>query len=166
MEVRQRMNDNTYKQEENIYFKHRKEAAKSNDQLNSRAGAAALLGLSVSSLSDYELGLTKVVPVDKVLLMADLYNAPELKSHYCNECCLLGCNNPKIELQNLDRISLKALHSFKKIVDAKETLLNIVEDGVITADEKPDLTAFLTVMEEIEGVAKQMRLWAEKNGML
>jgi hypothetical protein len=61
---------------------------------------------------------------------------------------------------------LKALHSFKKIVDAKETLLNIVEDGVITADEKPDLTAFLTVMEEIEGVAKQMRLWAEKNGML
>ena len=51
---------------ENPCFRCRKEAAKYNDRLNSREGAAELLGVSVSSLADYELGITKVIPVDKV----------------------------------------------------------------------------------------------------
>lgn len=52
----------------NIYCRSRLEAAKVNDRLNSRAGAAELLGVSESSLADYELGNTKVVPVDKAKL--------------------------------------------------------------------------------------------------
>ncbi len=56
------------KPNENIYFRCRKEAAKYNDKLNSRESAAEMLGVSVSSLADYELGNTKVVPVDKVEL--------------------------------------------------------------------------------------------------
>lgn len=68
------------KPNENIYFRCRKEAAKYNDKLNSRESAAEMLGVSVSSLADYELGNTKVVPVDKVVLMADLYNAPQLQN--------------------------------------------------------------------------------------
>lgn len=61
------------KTNENIYFRCRKEAAKYDERLSSREGASELLGISVSSLSDYELGNTKVVPVDKVDLMAALY---------------------------------------------------------------------------------------------
>ena len=64
----------------NIYFRARKEAAVYNEKLFSREGAAELLGISVSTLADYELGNTKVVPVDKVVLMSDLYNCPELKT--------------------------------------------------------------------------------------
>ena len=41
---------------ENQCFRCRKEAAKYNDKLGSREGAAELLGISVSSLADYELG--------------------------------------------------------------------------------------------------------------
>lgn len=67
---------------ENQCFRCRKEAAKYNDKLGSREGAAELLGISVSSLADYELGNTKVIPVDKVVLMADIYNAPELMAWY------------------------------------------------------------------------------------
>lgn len=67
---------------ENPCFQCRKEAAKYNDKLNSREGAAEMLGVSVSSLADYELSITKVIPVDKVVLMAELYNAPELKAWY------------------------------------------------------------------------------------
>lgn len=59
---------------ENIYFRCRKEAAMHNQKLSSREGAAELLGISVSSLQKYELGVTKTVPVDMVVLMADLYN--------------------------------------------------------------------------------------------
>ena len=61
------MNDNN-----NVYFKARKRAAIYDERLYSREGAAELLGISVSSLADYELGNTKIVPVDKVVLMADL----------------------------------------------------------------------------------------------
>lgn len=72
---------------ENIYFRCRKNAAQHNDKLNSREGAAELLGISVSTLANYELGITKVVPVDAVVMMADLYQAPELKAHYCKHTC-------------------------------------------------------------------------------
>ncbi len=157
------MGNSPTKAADNIYCKCRKEAAKYNDKLNSREGAAELLGLSVSSLSDYELGLTKVVPVDKVALMADLYGAPEMKAYYCKECCPLGCNNAKVILEDLDRISLKALSSFRKIAGAKETLLNIAEDGIISDDEKPDLDNLLNIMDEVETVIKTFKLWAEKN---
>ena len=59
---------------ENQCFRCRKEAAKYNKKLDSREGAAEMLGISVSSLADYELGNTKVIPVDKVVLMADIGN--------------------------------------------------------------------------------------------
>jgi transcriptional regulator with XRE-family HTH domain len=158
------MGNSPTKAADNIYCKCRKEAARYNEKLNSREGAAELLGLSVSSLSDYELGNTKVVPVDKVVLMADLYNAPELKAYYCRECCPLGASNPKVVLEDLDRISLKAISSFRKITGAKDILLNIVEDGVITADEQPELNDVLSVLEEITVITQALKLWAEKNG--
>ena len=75
---------------ETMYFRCRKEAALHNDRLNSRAGAAEALGISESSLAKHELGITKVVPVDLVALMADLYGCPELKANYCKNECPLG----------------------------------------------------------------------------
>lgn len=79
------MGTNPTKAADNIYCKCRKEAAKYNDKLNSREGAAELLGISASTLADYELGITKIIPADAILRMADLYNAPELRNHYCKE---------------------------------------------------------------------------------
>lgn len=62
-------------------MKQGKRAAEYDDRLSSREGAAESLGMSVSALADAELGLTKCMPVDKAVLMADRYNAssaPEL----------------------------------------------------------------------------------------
>ena len=84
------MGTNPTKAADNIYCKCRKEAAKYNDKLNSREGAAELLGISASTLADYELGITKIIPADAILRMADLYNAPELRNHYCKYSCPLG----------------------------------------------------------------------------
>ena len=81
------MGTNPTKAADNIYCKCRKEAAKYNDKLNSREGAAELLGISASTLADYELGITKIIPADAILRMADLYNAPELRNHYCKYSC-------------------------------------------------------------------------------
>lgn len=49
---------------ENVYFECRKRAAIHNERLNSRAGAAEILGISESTLAHYELGITKNIPVD------------------------------------------------------------------------------------------------------
>ena len=84
------MGQNPTKAASNIYCQKRKEAAKFNDKLNSREGASELIGVSPSALADYELGITKVVPVDAVIKMAEVYNAPELLSYYCHNECPLG----------------------------------------------------------------------------
>ena len=65
---------------DNPFCKARLEAAKYNERLYSKEGAAELLGVSVSTLSDYELGITKIIPPDMVLKMSDLYNAPEIST--------------------------------------------------------------------------------------
>ena len=92
-----------------------------------------------------------------------VYNAPELKNHYCCEVCPLGRNWPKVELESLDRISIKALSTFRKISTVKESLLDIVEDGVITVDEKPALDEVLKTLDEVTQVAQNLKVWIEKN---
>lgn len=148
---------------DNPFCKARLEAAKYNGKLYSKEGAAELLGISVSSLSDYELGLTKIIPSDMVVKMADLYNAPELRNVYCTEMCPLGCEMPKVSVEELDRITLKALSSLRKVSNIKEMLLDITEDGIISDDEKPDLKVILENLEELEQVSQSLKLWVKKN---
>ena len=59
---------------ENVYFECRKRAAIHNERLNSRAGAAEILGISESTLAHYELGITKNIPVDVAKLIYDALN--------------------------------------------------------------------------------------------
>jgi len=138
-------------------------AAKYNDKLNSREGAAELLGLSPSTLASYELDLTKVVPVENIALMADVYNAPELRRWYCTNVCLLGEDMPKLELAELDRITVKTLATLKNISNVKDDLIDIAADGVISPDEKPRLNNIIETLKEVSAVAQTLMIWAEKN---
>lgn len=61
------------KEGKNIYFACREKAAKYNDLLNSRERAAELLGISTSTLANHELGVTKNVPPDTVVMMTSHY---------------------------------------------------------------------------------------------
>lgn len=45
------------KENQNVYFRARKQAAMYNERLSSREGAAEMLGISPSTLADYELGI-------------------------------------------------------------------------------------------------------------
>lgn len=114
-------------------------------------------------MSDYELGVTKVIPPDMVVKMSDLYNAPELENYYCTNMCPLGCNIPKVNVEELDRISLRALATFRKVEETREVLLDITLDGVIAEDEKADLQKVLCNLEELEQIAQSMKLWVKKN---
>lgn len=157
------MGSNPTKAASNMYCKCRLAAAKYNDKLNSREGAAELLGLSPSTLASYELDLTKVVPVENIALMADVYNAPELRRWYCTNVCPLGEDMPKLELAELDRITVKTLATLRNISNVKDDLLDITADGVISPDEKPKLDNIIETLKEVSAIAQTLMIWAEKN---
>ena len=154
------------KSNENIYFRCRKEAARYNDKLNSREGAADLLGISVSSLADYELGTTKVVPVDKVVLMADLYNAPELLNHYCKHECPIGCRmDIPTEVEPLEKITLKLLDILdpEKIQVRMNRLTRIAVDGRVSDEESESMTEIVSYLSEVKNAVETLLLYDKKN---
>ena len=125
--------------DENPYYRARKEAAKFNDRLFSREGASELIGCSVSTLSDYELGLTKNVPPDRVCKMADLYRAPELKGLYCLNECPIGKDLPiSGRVKTIEQIAIQISRglSSRCVEQIKDDLLDIASDGKITEDEQ------------------------------
>lgn len=140
---------------DNMFCQARYEAAKFNERLSSREGAAEELGVDRTRLARIELGSVTPYP-EEVLLMADIYRAPELKGNYCREMCPLGKGMPKIENQDIDRIALRALCSFRKINEAKGgKIMNVrkvqdmrknVEHQYITEDSKTRI--YLSVVRE------------------
>lgn len=147
----------------NVYCHYRLEAAKYDERLKSREKAAELLGLAPSTLADYELGITKFVPQDSVLRMIDLYNAPELKNIYCRGMCPLGADVPVLEIDSLDRITVRAASNMRKMEFFKEMLLDIAEDGIITNEERPSLGMVIDFLDEVSNIAQNLKAWAIKN---
>lgn len=159
------MGNGSMKENENVYFRARKEAALYNEKIYSREGAAELLGVSTSTLADYELGITKVVPVDKVMLMADLYNTPELKYGYCKYECPIGKTMPlATKAKGIEGVALRVIKEFDsdKLKELKSSLVDIAADGVISEDEKPELEMILQRLEEMAVVISEMKLVGEK----
>lgn len=150
---------------ENVYFVARKRAAMYNERLYSREGAAELLGISVSTLADYELGNTKVVPVDKVVLMADLYNAPELKTGYCkHECPICSYLPVATEAKGLEGITLRLMKrlDWDELNRIKKELVDITEDGIIDETEKLELKKILAFLDEVAESISELKIVGEK----
>ncbi len=148
------------KTNENIYFKCRKEAALYDERLRSRESAADLLGVSPSSLADYELGNTKVVPVDKVHLMADLYNAPQLRTMYCKYDCPIGAFlTVATEIMSLDTIVLKLLNGLEegKLTEVKKQLISIAATGGISPENVHSIDDILMYLERIKSAKRKHR---------
>ena len=126
----------------NVWYQARMQASKYNDKLASREGASEILGMSVSAISDAELGISKVMPVDKAVLMADYYNAPHLKNYYCKHECPIGKEKSlAVELDSIERATIRLVKALdhETIHEVKKKLLEIAEDGQISDDEIPSL---------------------------
>ena len=144
---------------ENVYFVARKRAAMYNERLYSREGAAELLGISVSTLADYELGNTKVVPVDKVVLMA------ELKTGYCkHECPICSYLPVATEAKGLEGIALRLMKRLDcdELNRIKKELVDITEDGIIDETEKPELKKILAFLDEVAESISELKIVGEK----
>lgn len=149
----------------NVWYEARMEAAKWNDKLLSRAGAAEELNMSEDAVKDAELGLNKCMPVDKAVLMADLYRKPELRNYYCLHECPIGRTLAiSAEAPGLERVTLKLLKNLRveDLEEVKEKMLDIAEDGKITEDERPDLEAILTYLDQLSKTVSELRILGEK----
>lgn len=150
---------------ETIYFRCRKEAAVHNERLNSRAGAAELLGISESSLAKHELGITKVVPVDLVDDMAELYGRPELRTNYCKKECPLGRDlDLATEVAPIERVTLGILQGLStgKIEQVKQQLVDIAADGVIDGQEVPKMWEIVDYLGKLSKSVAELQLLCEK----
>lgn len=156
------MSNITAETSSNAFYQARCAASTHNEQLRSREGAADIMSIDRGRLYRIEKGLINPYP-EEVHLMADLYNAPELRNYYCTGMCPLGCEMPKADVVDLDRITIQALSSFRRLDKTKEILLDITEDGIITEDEKPDMRKVLDNLEELETVAQNLRIWVKRN---
>ena len=155
------MGNDCTKENKNVYFCARKEAATHNPALYARDRAAEMIGVSMSTLADYELGITKVVPVDKVVLMADLYECPELKTGYCKHECPIGKDYPiKTKVGGLEGITLRVLKALDKdeIAEMRSTLIDIASDGEVDEDEKEELQKILEELDSIILAASELKL--------
>lgn len=156
------MSNLTANTKSNVFYKARCEAATHNEQLSSREGAADIMSIDRGRLYRIESGIANPYP-EEIHLMADLYNAPELKNYFCKNICPLGDDLPKAEVADLDRITVRTLSAIRKLGETKELLLDITEDGVIDETEKDDMEKVLRNLEELEQIAQNMKLWIKKN---
>lgn len=147
------------------YYYFRKAAAKNNTALKSREKTAELLGISSDSLKAYETGKTHV-PSKVVLKMCVLYNAPELRNFHCRYYCPVGETcfpEIKVEDYELSHLTLRILKSFHSVSSARDSLIEIAADNVITDDERSELDKILVTLDEITMHAQELREWIKKN---
>jgi len=160
------MATSSMKQPENIYFRCRKEAAKHNLAVSTREKTAELLNISVSTLANYELGVTKNVPVECVARMAELYNAPEIKNTYCATECPIGKNKPiAFEITSIERVALRLLRQIEdnSIESFRSALIEVALQGSAKNDgERLIYEALIERIDELMIVLSELRMLGEK----
>lgn len=160
------MESNCKKCNENIYFVCRKKASSYNERLSSREEAAELLGIAPSTLANHELGVTKNVPVDTVVMMADLYRAPELRNHYCKHECPIGKDLPMATtIDTLECVTVKLLNKMDAngMEWVKAKLLRIAAKGKLDADDQVDMEEIIRRLDGITEITSQLKMLAEKS---
>ena len=149
----------------NVWREARLEAAKYDETLFSRERVAELLGIGIDAVRRIETNANKTMPVDTAVLMADLYNAPELENYYCLHECPIGCRKAlSCEVPSIERVTINLLNraNSEKIADLKEKLLNIADDGKITDDEVEEVQDLLNSIDDISKSLSELKTIARK----
>lgn len=146
----------------NVFYQARSEAAKSNDRLASREGAAEEMGIDRTRLARIELGSLVPYP-EEVLVMADTYGAPQITNTYCSQYCQLGKKTiTPCELLQIDRLTVKVLTAIQGASYVHDTILAVAGDGQVTPDEVPQLEQVMQNLAAMEKASMELRLWIAK----
>lgn len=146
----------------NVFNSARYDAARFNERMSSREGAAETTGIERSRLARIELGTTSPYP-EEVILLADAYNAPELMNYYCTNLCPIGRRiAPKAECHQLDRMAIKILSSLDGLKGLGKVMVRIAADGKVTQNEIPELNRILDAFNQAAKTAAEMQIWMTK----
>ena len=146
----------------NRYYLARMAAAERNERMSSREGASEETGIDRKRMQRIEIGTLNPYP-EEVMLMAEAYHAPELLNYHCSQCCPIGQRTvPRAELNELDRITVKFLNALEQIRDSDKELLQIAQDGTLTADEVPQMEHLLIGIQRIATVALEIQIYLDK----
>lgn len=147
---------------DNVFYKTRMEAAKWNEKLSSREGAAEVTGLDRTRLASIELETVTPYPED-VLMLADTYNAPELMNHFCSCICPLGRQTVEtLEVKGLALATLQLLSSAQSFQSVINDLVSVTDDGVIDESEKQTMANILETLGETSKKIEELKLVVQK----
>lgn len=153
---------------QNLYYDCRFNASRSNLALRNRARAAELLGISESSLSNYETGKTKCVPAEMVEQMATLYNAPELRNIYCMSSCPIGSHmNLAANETSLEKVAVHLISCTEPAVLSESIgkFIHIAADGQIDDAEKKQLKEISDIFNKLTFAISEFDILAERQGL-
>lgn len=152
---------------ENMYFRYRYRASKNNRALRNRANAAEILGISESSLSNYETGKTKCVPAEMVDQMAALYNAPELRNMYCVLMCPIGSHKKMaFSEETIEKVAVHLANSAnsKRLKDSLRKFIALAAKGDIGSGREL-LQEVADNFNELSFALSEFSILAERQGV-
>lgn len=154
------------KRYENMYCEARKSASAWDERLRTQEGAAEVLDIAPYTLGEYERGEVKVIPADRVADMARAYKAPELLTDYCtNVCPIHGFLPLATQDRGIQGITLRLIMRFNdnELHKMKDELVEIAEDGEVTADEVPRMEEILEQLEQMAVTISEMKIITMKS---
>ena len=128
----------------------------------SREHAAEQLGMSDDKLERIENGKQRPNPQD-VLIMSDVYKAPELCNYYCSKDCEIGRQYvPEVPDAELPRIILRLLNSVYDVQDIEKILVKITADDTIDDSEVESLAHAQYTLEQLSIMIEALQLCVER----
>ena len=153
------MGKKSIKENKNIY-----QTAREALNLSRLAVSDATSGiLSESRVEKIENGSLNAHPED-VVLMAEVYNKPELCNYFCTKEFQIGKKYvPVVDtIHDLPQIAMELLSNLNALNRDKDRLIDITADGRITEDEKADFAIFKQHLAEMSLAIETLKLWADK----
>lgn len=155
------------KASDNVWYQARMEAAKVDERLQSRCGVAEILNMSEDAVKNTELGIEKCMPVDKAVMFAKLYNAPQLLNHYCLHECPIGKGKARTisdEVVPIDRVTVKLLKLLKvnRLKEVQDKLLDIAAEGNVTEEDRPELESIMEYLDTVVKTVSELRTICRK----
>lgn len=90
--------------------------------------------------------------------MASLYNAPTLENLYRSTVCPLKGLPVIEENKTLSEIAISAYQSLRYAREMQEEIIDIVEDGKITADEVVRVKRIIGILDEMTKVKEELSI--------
>lgn len=153
------MGKKSTKENKNVYQQAR-------DDLNlTRAAASDATNgvLSESRIEKIESGSLNARPED-VVIMADIYNKPELCNYFCTKECQIGRRYvPEVKtVHDLPQIAMELLSNLNALNRDKDRIIDITADGKVTENEAEDFEVFRKHLSEMSLAIETLKLWTDK----